>query len=481
MKTYTNFIAGQWLASASNKTFKVHNPAKSSELVAEFQASQLADVTSAVDAAAKAFENWSTIPAPMRGMYLAKAAGILRRRRDEAANQLTREEGKPITEARGETDRAIALLDFYAGQASLLTGQTVPSTVPNRFLYTTRSPLGPIALITPWNFPIAIPIWKAAPALICGNTIVLKPAEQAPASACLFAEILEEAGLPKGVFNLVTGGGEVGAALVNDARIRCISFTGSVEVGKKIMQQAGPRLVRIGLEMGGKNPHIVMDDADLDRAAADVVYGAFSAAGHKCTAASRAIVIDKVHDAFVEKLKARIAAFKAGDTMDPQTQLCPLLDETQMKKTLEYVAIGQQEGAKLLAGGHRLTDAPFSEGWYVSPALFTEVKPTMRIAQEEIFGPVLAVIRAKDLNEAITIANGVEFGLSAGISTTNLKTSMEFTRRIEAGVIHVNNPTAGLELQVPFGGLKNSTSGYREMGTAAIDFFSQVKTVYVDG
>ncbi len=338
-----------------------------------------------------------------------------------------------------------------------------------------------MALITPWNFPIAIPIWKAAPALICGNTVVLKPAEQAPASACLLTEVLAEAGLPAGVFNLVTGGGEVGAALVGDERIRCISFTGSVEVGKTVMRQQAHRLVRIGLEMGGKNPHVVMEDADLERAATDVVYGAFSAGGHKCTAASRAIVIDSIHDAFVEKLRTRIAALKVGDGIDPQTQVCPLLDEAQMNKVLEYVAVGKREGARLICGGERIVDKPFNEGWYVSPALFTDVRPTMRIAQEEIFGPVLAVIRVKDLNEAIGIANGIEYGLSAGISTSSLRNSLEFARRIDAGVVHVNNPTAGLELQAPFGGLKSSTSGYREMGTAAIDFFSQIKTVYMDG
>jgi alpha-ketoglutaric semialdehyde dehydrogenase len=479
-KTYANFINAQWIPSASGRTFSITNPAHKNETVATFQSSDATDVRRAVDAAAGAFESWSRTGPAKRGSYLRKAAEILAKRRDEAATLLTREEGKILMESRGEVDRSVSLLEFYAGQGSMLGGETIPSTFDNRFLYTTRAPLGPTALITPWNFPSAIPVWKSAPALLCGNTVVLKPAEQAPASACLFAECLAEAGLPAGVFNLVTGGAEVGKALLADERIKCISFTGSVEVGRAIMKEHAHRLIRIGLEMGGKNPHIVMDDADLDRAVTDVTVGAFWGAGHKCTACSRAIVLESVYDAFMEKLLKRTTDLRVGDGQDPNTQVPPLLDETLVKKSLEYIALAQQEGAKLVVGGKRLTGNHYDDGHYVAPTIFTNVTPQMRIAREEIFGPVLAVIKVKDFNEAVTVANNLEFGLSAGISTRNLATWIEFARRTEAGVLHVNNPTAGLELQAPFGGCKMSTSGSREMGRAALDFYSTIKTVYVD-
>ena len=480
-KTYGNYINGAWSPSSTGKTFAVHNPAHRHEVVATCQASDASDVKRAVDAAAKSFEGWAKTPAPKRGSYLKKASELLSKRRDEAATLLTREEGKIQAEAKGEVDRAIALLDFYAGQAPLLSGETLPSAMDNRLLYTIRAPLGPTALITPWNFPCAIPIWKSAPALLCGNTVILKPAEQAPASALLFAEILHEAALPAGVFNLVTGDGPaVGGPLTDDVRIRCISFTGSVEVGRSIMRKCAERLIRIGLEMGGKNPHIILEDADLDRAVNDTMVGAFWGAGHKCTAASRAIVVESIHDAFVEKLAKRTADLRCGDGLDGNTQIPPLLDDSFVQRTLDYIGQAQKEGAKLLVGGKRLTDGPHAEGNYVSPAVLADVKPTMRIAKEEVFGPVLAVIKVKNFEEALQVANDVDFGLSAGISTRSLSSSMDFARRIDAGVVHVNNPTAGLELQAPFGGCKNSTSGYREMGKSAIDFYSQVKTVYVD-
>jgi len=480
-KTYGNYINGQWVNSATGKTFPDYNPAHKEQVVAHFQASSPDDVKQALDAAERAFPAWSRTPPPRRGSYLLKAAEILARRRDEAAELLTREEGKPLFESRGEVDRGVGLLQFYAGQGPLLGGETFPSGIEGRFLYTMRAPLGIVGLITPWNFPSAIPIWKAAPALLCGNTVVMKPASLAPASAALFAEVLAEAGLPPGVFNLVTGGGrDVGDTLIADPRVKAISFTGSLQIGRSIMRKAAERLIRIGLEMGGKNPHIVMDDADLDRAVADVIAGAFWSAGHKCTAASRAIVLDKVHDAFVDKLVKRTAELRVGDGLDPQTQIGPVVDEGQLNSILDYVKVGQEEGARLEVGGRRLRGGIYDQGWYMSPAVFTGVSPKMRIAQEEIFGPVLSVIRAKDFDEAMTIANDVEFGLAAAISTRSLPASLEFARRAEAGLIHINSPTAGVELQLPFGGCKHSTSGYREMGKMAIDFYTQIKTVYVD-
>ncbi len=480
-KTYGNFINGEWQPSACGKTFADFNPAHKHEVVAEFQESEAADATRAVDAASKAADGWARMAAPKRADFLRKASEILRRRRDEAAEALTREEGKNIGEARGEVDRSIGLLHFYSGQYTGLSGETIPSFMDTRFLYTYRAPLGVVALITPWNFPSAIPVWKSAPALLCGNTVVMKPSSLAPLSAAIFTEVLAEAGLPPGVFNFVTGGGRlIGETLINDSRVRGISFTGSREVGKSIMRTTADRLIRVGLEMGGKNPMIVMDDANIDRAVEDTVVGAFWAAGHKCTATSRAIVLEKSHDEFVEKIVKRTQALRIGDGMDPKTEICPIIDDNQLNKILEYVALGKKEGATLLTGGERLTSGAYADGHYMTPAIFSGMKPGMRTEQEEIFGPVLGIIKVKDLDEAIAVANKIDFGLAAGICTGNLKAAMEFSRRSDAGLIHVNSPTAGVELQSPFGGCKESTSGYREMGKAALDFYSQTKTVYMD-
>lgn len=481
MRSFSNYINGKLTPAGSGKTFAVRNPANHEETVATCADSDATDVKQAIDAASAAFEAWSRLPAPKRGAFLSKAAAILARRRDEAAELLTREEGKILAESRGEVDRAVGLLEYYGAQHALLGGEVIPSSIDNRMLYTLRVPLGVVALISPWNFPCAIPVWKAAPALLCGNTVVLKPAQQAPASACLFAEVLLEAGLPAGVFNLVTGSGRnVGEPLTSDPRIRAISFTGSLEVGRGIAKKCAERLIRVGLEMGGKNPHIVLEDADLDRAVNDIAVGAFWGAGHKCTACSRALVVDKVYDQFVEKMTAKASGLKVGPGLDASTQVPPVIDEKQLRGILDYVEIGRAEGARLAAGGTRVTGAACDKGWFIAPTVFVDVRPEMRIAQEEIFGPVLAVIRVKDFDEALRVANQIDFGLSAGISTRSLGSSMEFARRSEAGVLHVNNPTAGLELQAPFGGFKCSSSGYREMGRSAIDFYSSVKTVYVD-
>ncbi len=480
-RTWGNFIAGEWVEASTGKTFEDRNPAHRDEVVAAFQASGSEDVRRAVAAAAAAFPRWRDTPAPERAESLRRAANVMRRRLEEAAETLTREEGKTLREARGEVERSIMLLEFYAGQGKLLTGETFPSDGPGTFLYTMRAPLGVVALVTPWNFPSGIPVWKAAPAMLCGNTVVLKPSSLAPCSGAIVAEALAEAGLPDGVFNMVTGaGGAVGDALVDDARVRAISFTGSREVGRSIMAKAAPRLVRVGLEMGGKNPVVVMDDADLDEAAKIVAVGAFWSAGHKCTATSRAIVLDRVHDEFVEKLVERASSLRVGDGMDPETEICPVIDEAQLEAILGHIEAGKSEGARLLTGGERLSGGVYDDGWYVSPAVFGGVEPGMRIAQEEIFGPVVSVIKVKDFDEAIEVANGIEYGLSAAISTKSLAASMEFARRIDVGLVHVNSPTAGVEIQIPFGGMKDSTSGYREMGKLAFDFYSQWKTVYVD-
>lgn len=481
-KVYGNFIAGEWTGASTGKTFADLNPAHKEEIIAEFQASGPEDVKRAIDAASEALTDWRGRPAPERAEHLRKAAGILRGRLDEAAEVLTREEGKTLREARGEVGRSVALFEFYAGQGRLLAGETFPSEKPGALLFTMRAPLGVVALITPWNFPSAVAAWKTAPALLCGNTVVLKPSSLAPCSAAIVAEVLDEAGLPAGVFNLVTGGGAaLGDALTGDERVRAVSFTGSREVGKAIIAKTAGRLIRVGLEMGGKNPVIVMDDADIDRAVEITVAGAFWSAGHKCTATSRAIVLQSVHDEFVERLVKRASSLRVGDGMDPETEICPVIDEGQLHTILEYIEIGKSEGARLLVGGERLTGGVYDDGWYVSPAVFADVKPDMRIAQEEIFGPVVGVIEVKDFDEAVRVANGVEYGLAASIVTKSLGAALEFARRIEAGVVHVNSPTAGLEIQLPFGGVKDSTSGHREMGRSALEFYSQWKTVYVEG
>ncbi|HLX62434.1 MAG TPA: aldehyde dehydrogenase family protein [Planctomycetota bacterium] len=480
-KTYGNYINGEWTSSASGRLFPNHNPARTTEIVSEFQDSTGSDAAAATEAAERAFPAWAKLLPPKRAEFLRKAAEVLKRRRDEAAEILTKEEGKNIGEGRGEIDRSIGLLNFYAGMWHELGGETIPSFMDGRFLHTVRTPLGVVALISPWNFPSAIPVWKSAPALLCGNTVVLKPSPLAPQSAAIVAEVYAEAGLPPGVFNLVTGAGnELGEAVVSDKRVRAISFTGSRETGKSIMRKNADRLIRIALEMGGKNPMVIMPDADMQRAVEDTVVGAFWAAGHKCTATSRAIVLEKVYDEFVDKVVARSKSLRVGDGMDPKTEVCPVIDERQCKKILDYIALAKNEGARCLVGGERLSGGIYDHGCYISPAVFADFKPDSRFAQEEIFGPVLGVIKVKDLDEAIAAANRTEFGLASGICTRDLKAAMEFARRSDAGMIHVNSPTAGVELQAPFGGCKDSTSGSREMGKSALEFYSQTKTVYVD-
>ncbi|MEI6231790.1 MAG: aldehyde dehydrogenase family protein [Planctomycetota bacterium] len=480
-KVYNNFINGEWIASASKKTFANYNPANTSEVVSELQDSNAADVTAAFDAAEKALPAWSKLLPPKRADILRKAADILARRRDEAADILTREEGKNIGEARGEVDRSVGLLRFYAGQWMGLGGETIPSFMDGRFLYTMRAPLGVVALISPWNFPSAIPVWKSAPALLCGNTVVLKPSPLAPQSAAIIAEVYAEAGLPAGVFNVVTGSGnELGATVLGDPRVRGISFTGSRETGKAIMRKNADRLIRIALEMGGKNPMVIMPDADMARAVEDTVTGSFWAAGHKCTASSRAIVLEKCYDEFLEKIVARTKGLRVGDGMDPKTEICPVIDERQCKKIEASIAQAKADGATCLVGGERLSGGIFDKGCYISPAIFTDFKNDSKFGQDEIFGPVLGVMKVKDLDEAIAVANKTEYGLASGICTRDVKTALEFARRSDAGMIHVNSPTAGVELQAPFGGCKDSTSGAREMGKSALEFYSQTKTIYVD-
>ena len=479
-ETFLNLVDGEWRAARTGRTFPDVNPADTSDVVGHLQASGAEDVDEAVEAAARAFPGWAKTPAPVRGKYLLKAAQALEARLEEVADLLAREEGKTIAEARGETTRAVRILEYFGGEGARHSGQTVPSERERIFMYTVRQPLGVAALVTPWNFPVAIPAWKTAPALVCGNTVVLKPASQAPLTSRLLVEILQGTGLPKGVLNYVTGSGrDAGTPLVAHPRVRVVSFTGSDVVGREIAQVGAKRLARVQLEMGGKNPTIVLGDADLDTAVECVLNAAFYSTGQRCTATSRAIVEKAAVGPFLERLVERTKALRIGDPRDPQTQLGPAIDAAQLETTLRYLELGKREGARHVYGGERLADGPHAKGHFLRPAIFTGVDPRSRLAQEEVFGPLLAVIEVEDFDQAVESANAVRFGLSASICTKDLSRALQYVERAEAGVVMVNLPSAGIEYQVPFGGVKDSSSGGREQGPAAADFYSETRTVYV--
>jgi 2,5-dioxopentanoate dehydrogenase len=478
MQAFKNYIAGQWVDAADGKTFENRNPADTNDVIGTFPLATKDDVERAIEAANGALPGWANTPPPARGAILDKTAQIIDARQDELAKALTREEGKTFAEAKGEVLRARDIFKYYAGEGWRMGGQVLPSNVAGELLYTRREPLGVVALITPWNFPIAIPVWKMAPALIYGNTVVFKPASLVPHSAVLLIEALIEAGLPAGVVNLVTGSGRtVGDTLVSSKRIAGVSFTGSVDVGKGIYEKAMKNLTRVQLEMGGKNPTIVLKDADISKAVNIAVAGGFGLTGQACTATSRVIVEEGAADAFAEALTNAARNLKVGNGLESGIQMGPAVSEDQLQTDLEYIGVGQQEGAKLLAGGGK---AGQNGGYFVQPTVFDNVDPGMRIAQEEIFGPVIGIIRAKDLDDALDKANGIGFGLSASIVTNDLQKAFQFANRIEAGVVKINEPTTGLALQAPFGGFKNSSANtFKEQGAAAIEFYTRTKTVYV--
>lgn len=480
VRTLSNFIAGQWRESSGRRIPDL-NPADTTELVAEAPASTAAEAASACEAAAQAFDAWRATPAPKRGQILYAVQRRLEERREELAAILTREEGKTLVESRGEIQRAINVVEFFAGEARRITGETIPSELPNNFCYTVKQPVGPVAVITPWNFPIAIPIWKIAPALVSGDTVVFKPASLTPMTASAIVEIFHEAGLPGGVLNLVHGGGrEVGDTIVRHPAIQAVSFTGSNDVGIGIYAAAAARGIKCQCEMGGKNPIVVLGDADLDLAVESAVQGAFGSTGQRCTATSRAVVVDRIANDFVERLNARTAALVVGNGLDRATDIGPSVDEKQMQTVLDYVDVGRREGARLVRGGQRLTDGGLERGYFVSPAIFDRVDVSMRIAQEEIFGPVLSVIRVTDDRAALSAANNVRFGLSASVYTSDVGAMFRFVDRLDAGIVHVNSPTVGGEAHIPFGGMKATGVGLREMGRVAIDFYTELKVVYVD-
>lgn len=475
--TYRNFINGEWVVASTGETYERENPANPSEKVFEAQASGPEDVNRAVDAAEAAFASWSRLTPAARGEYLRKAADILESSADEIAQILTREMGKTIGEAKGEVLRAVAIFRYYAGEGLRPLGENIPSMTPGNLLYTTRVPLGVVGLITPWNFPIAIPAWKMAPALAYGNTVVLKPAGYTVGTAVKLFEALEKAGLPPGVANLVTGSGsKVGNPLAENRKVKAISFTGSNQVGMHIAAKLIQRGGKYQLEMGGKNPAIVAADADLDQAVELVVSGAMRHTGQKCTATSRAIVERPILEEFTRRVVERCRSLKVGPGLDPSVYMGPLVSKEQQRTVLDYIEIGKKEGARLLCGG----DVPEGlDGYYVNPTVFDQVTPRMRIAQEEIFGPVLAIIPADSLQDAIRIANDVEFGLSASLFTRDINKALTFINEIEAGMVRINGETAGVELQAPFGGMKASSSHSREQGRAALEFFTSVKTITV--
>jgi aldehyde dehydrogenase (NAD+) len=435
----------------------------------------------AIEAAREAQMKWALIPPPERGRILIRAAQIMENESEELARILTREEGKTLAESRSEVARAVGVFRFYGIMGYRLKGEFTPSTEPNTYLFTVREPLGVIAIITPWNFPIAIPSWKIAPALVCGNTVVFKPASYTPLIAYRLVDSLIRAGLPPGVLNIVTGpGSNVGDELINNPKVDAISFTGSLEVGEKIKRAVCLRNARIQLELGGKNPAVVLDDADMDKAVEMVVRGAFGLTGQACTATSRAIVLESVADQFERKLVGRVKQIKVGNGLAEGVEMGPVVGEKEMNKILSYIEVGVSEGAKLILGGKRLTGPEHSKGYFIEPTIFTDVTPDMRIAQEEIFGPVLAVMHAKDFDEAIELANAIKYGLSASIFTRNLQRAFEFINRVQAGVVKINKPTTGLEPHVPFGGYKMSSFGMiKEQGETALDFYTKIKTVYL--
>ncbi|MHC4636611.1 MAG: aldehyde dehydrogenase family protein [Planctomycetota bacterium] len=474
-----NWIGGKWAESLSGARGSNCSPSDPSQIVHEYPCSDERDVSRAIDAACEAQAVWSQQTPPKRGEILFKAADILKRRSEEAVVLMSREMGKPIKESRGEIARSIDLFRYYGNWGWRFGGQRFPSATPETVIYTVPVPLGVVSLITPWNFPSAIPIWKLAPAIISGNAVVLKPASDAPGSAILAAECLEEAGLPSGVLNIVCGSGSaVSEPLLTDERIKAVSFTGSCTTGANVFRLASSPRRRVGLEMGGKNPLLVMKDAPVDTAVELAVTGAMQLAGQKCTATSRVIVQQEIIETFTEKLLDRINSLRTGDPLDESIDVGPVINGNALESILGYIETGKKEGANLAAGGHRLTDGSLGRGFYCAPTVFTEVEPEMTIAQEEIFGPVLAVMAARDFDHAIEIANGTSFGLSAAICTRDLSSAETFIRRIDAGLVHINSSTSGAEAHVPFGGMKDSTSGFREMGESGIDFFTTIKTVY---
>ena len=478
---HKNYVDGHWVTSSSGRTFENRNPANTDDLIGIFQQSNEADADAAIAAAAKAYESWRLVPAPLRAEILFKAAQIIVARKEAFARDMTREMGKVLNETRGDVQEAIDMTFYMAGEGRRLFGQTVPSELRNKFAMSVRQPVGVASIITPWNFPMAIPSWKIIPALVCGNTVVFKPSSNTPQSALNFVNVLTEAGVPPGVVNFVTGDGpEVGTPMTTDEAVRVVSFTGSTHVGRIVNQAAAPTFKKVHLEMGGKNVIMIMDDANLELAVDGCLWGGFGTTGQRCTAASRVVVHEKVYKTFVDQFVARAKSLRVGDGLQDETQMGPSISESQLKTVMSYVKIGREEGASIACGGNRLDGGAYSKGFFHEPTIFTDVRPGMRIAREEIFGPVVSVIPCRSLEDAIDIGNGVEYGLSASIYTQDINRAFTAMRDLYTGIFYVNAPTIGAEVHLPFGGTKNTGKGHREAGTAALDVFSEWKSIYID-
>ncbi|MBE7515529.1 MAG: aldehyde dehydrogenase family protein [Chloracidobacterium sp.] len=481
VKKYKNYIGGEWVAPSSGQWFDNVNPADTSDIVGRFPNSGREDVDRAVAAAKEAATRWRRTPAPKRAEILFTLGEILRKNKEAYTQQMTREMGKVLKEAGGDVQEAIDCTYYTAGEGRRLHGFTTPAEMPNKFAMCVRQPVGICGLITPFNFPMAIPSWKLIPALVCGNTVVLKSGEDVPLSALNLVKACEEAGIPKGVVNLVNGERDAGAALVEHPDVRLISFTGSTATGKKIAEHAARENKIVSLEMGGKNAIIVMDDADIDNAVEGSLWGAFGTSGQRCTASSRLVVHKKVYKKFCEKLVERTKKLRVGSGLDPKTEVGPVINERQMDKVLGYIEIGRKiDKATLACGGNRLTKGDFGRGFFIEPTVFTDVKPKMRIAQEEIFGPVTCVIPFSTLDEAIDIVNGVQYGLSSAIYTQDVNRAFHAMQELYTGICYVNSATIGAEVHLPFGGTKGTGNGHREAGTQVLDIFSEWKALYID-
>ncbi len=480
MNLHMNYIGGQWVPAQGGETFESRNPARPSEVLGVFQRSTNADVDAAMAAARAAQPGWADTPAPQRGLILDRVADLLEERRDDIARTIVREMGKVYAEANGfDIQAAINTARVMVGEGRRLLGQTVPSELRNKFAMVVREPIGVVGAITPWNLPILLPSWKIFPALLCGNTVVFKPAEDTPLTGIKLLEVLIDAGVPEGVVNLITGyGAEVGERFVTHPKVDMISFTGSVPTGRTIASLAGGELKKVSLELGSKNAVVVMDDAEFDLAIEGCLWGGYGTSGQRCTAGSRVVVHEAIYDRFLDAFTARVEALRLGDGLDEGSQVGPLVNAKQLDRVASYIGVGEAEGARRITGGRKLDHE--MGGYFFEPTLFTNVEPTMRIAQEEIFGPVVSLLKANSFKHAIEVANATDYGLSFGIYTQDVNRVFAAIRGLHTGVVNVNSPTMGVEIGVPFGGVKNSGNGLRESGTASIDEFTELKSVMVD-
>ena len=479
--TCLNYIDGNWIPAQSEATLESRNPADWRELVATFPRSSPVDVDAAVEVASRAYQSWRLVPAPARAELVHRVGELLLQRKEELSHLMSQEMGKPLAESRGDVQEGIDCAFYYAGEGRRLFGQTTPSELGNKFAMTVRVPVGVCALITPWNFPIAIPCWKALPALVCGNTIVFKPAKDTPACATILTEIFHEAGLPAGVVNLIHGSGEeVGRALLEHSGIDLVSFTGSSQTGAEVGATCGRTHKRVCLEMGGKNAQVVMEDADLDLALEGALWGAFGTTGQRCTATSRLILHREIKAEFTAQLLEQTGKLRLGSGTDPEIEVGPLVNSAQMKRVSHYLEVARSEGAKVLIGGEVAREGELKHGYFFQPTVLDRVTPKMRIAREEIFGPVVALIEVSSFEEAIAVLNDTAYGLSSSVYTRDVNRAFQAMRDIEAGITYINGPTIGAEVHLPFGGVKQTGNGHREAGSAALDVFTEWKTVYVD-